>query len=130
MISDEFSISRTPPELVEAVNTASLELLPKKSSEKIKAIHPKLFTNNIIKKKKHAIAGSAAKLYTYTCLVNHPVLWMDTMQRLTSSWWYGGGDGGVVAPTPTSYITWTGEHVMRSIMEEMHNGSETYIRQR
>lgn len=43
------------------------------------------------------------------------------MQALTSPW-HGGGDGGVVAPTPTSYITRTGEHVMRSIMEEMHNG--------
>lgn len=35
MISDdEISIPGTPPELVEAVNTASLELLPKKSREK------------------------------------------------------------------------------------------------
>lgn len=27
-----------------------------------------------------------------------------------------------MAPTPASYITRTGEHVMRSIIEEMHNG--------
>lgn len=34
MSDDDCSISGTPPELTEAVNTASLDLLPKKSKEK------------------------------------------------------------------------------------------------
>lgn len=33
MSDDDCSISGTPPELTEAVNTASLDLLPKKSKE-------------------------------------------------------------------------------------------------
>lgn len=34
MSDDEFSMSGTPPELVEAASTASLDLLPRKSKEK------------------------------------------------------------------------------------------------